>query len=254
MPLSNLADFDFLHLLLMLSQGQKTGALQIERGDERFSCWLEGGRVRGIQLRRRDGSLQQGSAALTAMLQDPQGRFRFDEGALAAMPTLDSPLEPLAYQALAALPDLPLPFEMAAKVPNPERLDLFEWTEAELGLLRRIREQVPLSELTGWEVQVAARLAKLGIVRPRKLRTARLLVTVTHDVSSVVLVDEMIVARWQSDLVRLPRYVGVRDDGGKSYRFPVEGRVGLGALLCIPPDVLTKTRLRGGDSVLVKPL
>ncbi|MDO4245989.1 MAG: DUF4388 domain-containing protein [Deinococcus sp.] len=255
MTSSNLADFDFLQLLLLLAGGKRTGVLRVSRGDDLFQCWLEQGRVRAIQLTSGEQELG-GLAALVSMLRSPSGRFQFDEGLLHPDPPTDSPLDPLAYAALSALPEMELPFTTAARIPDPERLDLFDWTLQEKQIVEKIRAQVPLGELAHDPLarQVAARLARLGILRPRKLRTARLLVTVTHDVSGVVLVDDMIVNRWKNDLVRLPQYVGVRDEGGKSYRFPLRGHPDLGALICIPPDVLTKTRLRGGDSVLVKPL
>lgn len=45
------------------------------RPDGRFEAWLEGGRVRHLQLAE-----DVGVAALVRLMRDPIGRFHFDEG------------------------------------------------------------------------------------------------------------------------------------------------------------------------------
>lgn len=259
MTLSNLADFDVLQLLLLLAQGKRTGVLRVQRPGAVFQCWLERGLVRRVSLRRQDGTQDdelEGADALAELLREPSGHFQFDEGVRSAQRPLQVPLDAVAYAALRQLPPPELPFTGPARVTDPERLASFPWTLAEWEVLDRIRAQVPLGELAAdpEAAHLAARLARLGLLRARRLRTARLLVTVTHEVAGTVLVDAMIVERWKGDLGRLPQHVGVRDEGGKSYRFPVRAHPEVGAHLFIPPDILTRTRLQAGESVLVKPL
>ena len=255
MTLSNLADFDVLQLLLLLAQGKRTGALRVQQPGGLFQCWLEEGRVRQVTL-RGDAGEWQGLDALVALLRDPRGTFQFGEGDRSPQRPLDVSLDLLAYAALRELPAPELPFTGPARVTDPERLARLPWSLRERQILDRIGAQVPLGELASdpEAASLAARLARLGLLRQRRLRTARLLVAVTHEVAGVVLIDAMIVDRWKGDLGRLPQYVGVRDDGGKSYRFPLRAHPEVGALLYIPPDVITKTRLQAGESVLVKPL
>ncbi|AXG98145.1 DUF4388 domain-containing protein [Deinococcus wulumuqiensis] len=259
MTLGNLADFDVLQLLLLLAQGKRTGVLRVQRPGALFQCWLEGGQVRRVSLRRLRGapgeSDLEGAEALVGLLREPSGHFQFDEGVRSAHRPLDVPLDVVAYAALRELPAPELPFTGPARVTDPARLAAFPWSLSEWEVLDRIRAQVPLGDLAAdpGAAALAARLARLGLLRERRLRTARLLVAVTHEVAGAVLVDAMIVERWKGDLGRLPEHVGVRDEGGKSYRFPVRGHPEVGALILIPPDVLTKTRLQAGESVLVKP-
>ena len=260
MTLSNLADFDALQLLLLLAQGKRTGVLRVQRLDTLFRCWLEEGRVRRVSLQYSRGSVSdrdlEGTDALVALLREPSGHFQFDEGVRGSYRPLNSSFDVLAYAALRELPAPELPFPGPARLTDAERLARLPLSLHEHQVLDRIAAQVPLSDLADdpEAAAVAARLARLGLLRQRRLRTARLLVEVTHEVAGVVLVDTMIVDRWQQDLKRLPQFVGVRDDGGKSYRFPLRGHPEVGALIYIPPDVLTKTRLQVGESVLAKPL
>lgn len=248
---SSLELFDFLHLLRMLVDGGKTGVLNVVRDDGTLQCWLEAGRVRGIQL----GQLE-GAAALAYLLNDPRGRFQFDEGKQHPDPPMNETLDAVALEAFDSLPDLPIPFDGPARITSPERLGDLNWSADEQKILRRIEAQTPLADLKADPVaqHLISRLVRLGLIRQRKSRVARLTVGVTREVRGVVLVDHLIFRRWKEDLVRHPQLLAIKDDAGTTYTFPLREGPNLGTKLLLPPDLLMKTTLRAGESVLVKPV
>jgi hypothetical protein len=97
-------------------------------------------------------------------------------------------------------------------------------------------------------------LVRMGLLSPRKSRVARLSITVTREVRGVALIDELILKRWKEDLVRAPQQIAVRDDAGNVYTLPVRSGPDLGTQLFIPTELLMRTGLRSGDSVLVRPV
>lgn len=248
---SSLEHFDFLQLLHMLADGGKTGVLTIYRPDGNFEAWLDGGRVRHIEMGRLKGVL-----ALAALMHDPVGRFQFDEGRLHPNPDLNDTVNALALAATSSLPEQQLPFQGPARLTAPERLAEMNWSEAEQRILQRLEQQVPLSAL--WHEPLArglvSRLLRLGLLKERKSRVARLTVGVTREVRGVAIIDEMILRRWKEDLMRPPQKLAVRDEAGNVYTFAVRGGPNLGAQLLLPPDVLMQTRLQAGESVLVRPV
>lgn len=248
---SSLENFDFLHLLRMLADGGKTGALNVIQDEGTFQCWLEGGRVRALQF----GKLE-GIPALAYLLQNPTGRFQFDEGKLHPNPKLNDTLDAVSLEALDALPELPTPFDGPARITSPERVSAMNWTAEEQKILRRIELQTPLIDLKADPVarRLISRLARLGLLKPRKSRVARLTVGVTREVRGVALVDHLIFRRWKEDLVRHPQMLAIKDDAGTTYTFPLREGPNLGTQLLLPPDLLMQTRLRAGESVLVKPV
>ena len=133
---------------------------------------------------------------------------------------------------------------------------IYSWLPLGLKVLRRIEQQTPISEL--WKDRMArgliSRLLRLGLLKERRSRVARLTVTVTHEVRGVALVDDLIMRRWKEDLVRHPQLLALRDDAGNTYRYPLRSGPNLGTHLLLPPDLIMQTRLRAGESVLVKPI
>ncbi|RJF71796.1 DUF4388 domain-containing protein [Deinococcus cavernae] len=248
---TSLEHFDFLQLLRMLADNRKTGLLTIYRPQGDFEAWLEQGLVRHLQL----GHLQ-GVLALAALLNDPQGRFHFDEGRTHPSPALKQTVDSLALEAMASLPEQDMPFAGPARMTDAERLDAMDWTDEERHVLRQIEQQVPVSDL--WSQPLArgliSRLLRLGLLKERRSRVARLVVAVTHEVRGVALIDDLIFRRWKEDLVRHPQVLALRDEAGHIYQFPLRSGPNLGTQLVLPPDLIMQTRLRAGDSVLVKPV
>ena len=80
------------------------------------------------------------------------------------------------------------------------------------------------------------------------------MVTVTRQVRDVVLVDEVIFRRWKEDIVRHPQFVAVKRDSGQVVTLPVRVSANITNQLHIPPELLMRTSLRAGESVLVKPV
>lgn len=248
---SSLEHFDFVQLLRMLADSGRTGVLTVDRPDANFEVWLEQGLVRHMQMGRLQGVL-----AMAALLNDPRGRFQFEEGRQHPNPSLRAGVDTLALEAMSSMPEKNMPFPGPARVTDRDRLDGMDWTEAEQRVLRRIEQQTPISEL--WKDRMArgliSRLLRLGLLKERRSRVARLTVTVTHEVRGVALVDDLIMRRWKEDLVRHPQLLAVRDDAGNTYRFPLRSGPNLGTHLLLPPDLIMQTRLRAGESVLVKPI
>lgn len=248
---TSLEHFDFLQLLRMLAENGKTGVFTVYRSDGNFEAWLENGRVRHLELGRLQSVL-----ALAALLNDPRGRFHFEEGRRHLNPSMNDTVNAVALAALSSLPEQEMPFPGPARLSAPERLEEMHWSEAEQKILHRIEQQTPLSTL--WQDPLArglvSRLLRLGLIKERKSRVARLTITVTRDVRGVAVIDELIMRRWKEDLKRPPQTLAVRDDAGNVYTFPVRSGPDLGAQLLLPPDVLMQTRLQAGESVLVKPV
>ncbi|WP_019009999.1 DUF4388 domain-containing protein [Deinococcus aquatilis] len=248
---SSLETFDFLELLYMLSGSGKTGVLAVYRPDGLFQCWLQGGRVRQIEF----GHLR-GVEAAVKLLLDPRGRFHFEDGLTHPEPQLDASLDEVAFEVLDGLPEHKPMFDGPARITSPERVAAMRWTLQQQDVLRQVEAQRPLSDLTRdpGTHHMLAKLVRMHLLAPRKSRVARLSVTVTRTVRGVVVIDDLILRRWKEDLVRPPQHIAVRDDAGNVYTLPVRSGPDLGAQLLIPTDLLMRTGLRAGDSVLVRPV
>lgn len=248
---ASLETFDFLELLYLLSEQRRSGVLSVFRPDGRFQAWLEGGRVRHLELGEH-----RGPDALACLMQEPVGRFHFDEGVTHPAPSLDVTLDDVAMEALERLPVQELPFDGPARVTSPERVRRMRWSMKELDVLHLIETQKPLQDLTSDpEVKrLLLKLIRIGLLVPRRSRTARLVVSVTRQVRDVVLVDEVIFRRWKEDIVRHPQFVAVKRDSGQVVTLPVRVGANITNQLHIPPELLMRTSLRAGESVLVKPV
>ena len=248
---SSLEHFDFLQLLRMLADGGKTGLLTVYHPSGNFEAWLEKGLVRHVQMGRLQGVL-----ALAALLNDPQGRFQFEEGRLHPHPALNDSVDTLALEAMSSMPERMMPFAGPARFTDRDRLDDMDWTEEERRVLRQIEQQTPISDL--WKDKMArgliSRLLRLGLLKERRSRVARLTVLVSSEVRGVAVIDDLIMRRWKEDLVRHPQVLVLRDEAGNTYQFPLRSGPNLGTQLLLPPDLIMQTRLRAGESVLVKPV
>ncbi len=248
---STLDTFNFLELLYMLADQGRSGVLTVYHPSGQFQTWLDDGRVKHMQF----GDLL-GTTALAKLLNDPIGRFEFGEGIKHPDPFLDASLDEIALEALATVPMRELAFEGPARITSPERVAKLRWTLKEQIILQQIESQRPLSDLVhDPEAKLLLqKLNRIGLLTQRRLRVARLTIDVTRQVSNVVLVDEIIFNRWQDDLVRQPQKIIVRTKDNLSYTLKVRHTADIGNQLLIPPELLMRTALRAGDSVLVRPL
>lgn len=247
---ASLETFDFLQLLYLLSEQGRTGALTVQRADGPFQAFVEGHRVRHLQF-----AAQTGIPALVRLLLDPQGGFRFDEGVLHPNPLLNVNLDDVALEALDALPETPLPFTGPVKLTSPERAARIRWGLKDQEILRQIELQRPVS-LLSQDPDARRLLQKLHVIRlitPRKSRVARLSVAVTREVRGVAVVDELILRRWKEDMLRPPQSIAVRTDDGQVHTLEVRGGPNLANTLLVPAELLMRTGLSAGDSVLVRP-
>ncbi|GAA0503556.1 DUF4388 domain-containing protein [Deinococcus depolymerans] len=248
---SSLDTFDFLELLYLLSEQARTGVLYVYRPDGQFQAWLEAGRVRHLQF-----GVDDGVQALVRLMLDPKGRFHFDEGVTHSSPRLDATLDEVTLEALEAMPFQDLPFDGPARVTSPQRVARMRWSLKELDVLKQIDAQKPVSELAQdpETKRMLLKLFRIGLIVPRKTRVARLTVSITRQVQGVALVDELIFRRWKEDIVRHPQLVALRADDGQVYTLPVRMSANLATQIMIPADLLVRTTLRAGDSVLAKPV
>ncbi|WP_407570326.1 DUF4388 domain-containing protein [Deinococcus altitudinis] len=246
---SSLETFDFLELLYMLTESRRTGVLRVFR-DQEFQAWLLEGRVMHLEF----GSLK-GVQALADLLGDPRGRFNFEEGQLHPDPHLDTDIDVVAMEALAELPVPALLLQGPARVSSPERVARMPWTLRQQDILRDVEAGTPLNELSQDPdaLQMLSRLARLGLLLPRKSRVARLTVAVTREVKRVAVIDETIMRRWRDDLGRHVQHIAVRDPQNRVHVLPATSGMTAGAQLMLPPELLVRTRLHVGDAVLVQP-
>lgn len=248
---ASLETFDFLELLYLLTDQGRSGVLTVFRADGQFQAWIEGGRVRHLEFGR-----DRGTRALVTLMTDPRGRFQFDEGLTHPDPRMDAPLDEVTLEVLEALPPAPLGFDGPARFTSRERLNRLRWTLRDQDILLMVDAQRPVGEISmdPEARRLLEKLHRIGLLTSRKSRVARLTVTVTREVQRVALVDELIFKRWKEDMVRHPQNVAVRTDDGEVYTLPVRSGSNLAALLMLPPELLMRTGLRAGDSVLVRPL
>ncbi|CAM3651912.1 DUF4388 domain-containing protein [Deinococcus frigens] len=247
---TSLETFDFLQLLYLLSEQDRTGVLIVHRADGPFQAFLEGHRVRHLQF-----AAQTGIPALLRLLRDPQGRFQFDEGVLHPDPLLNVNLDEVALEVLDGLPEEPLPYGGPARLTSPERVARIRWGLKEQAILKQIEVQRPVSVLSQDPDarRLLQKLHQIRLIAPRKSRVARLSVAVTHEVQGVVVIDKLILKRWKEDLLRPPQSIAIRTGDGQVHTLPVRGDRDLSNALLVPPELLMRTGLHAGDSVLARP-
>jgi hypothetical protein len=247
---SSLETFDFLQLLYLLSGQGRTGVLTVHRADGPFQAFLEGQQVRHLQF-----AAQTGMPALVRLLRDPQGRFQFDEGIVHPNPLLNANLDDVAMEVLDSLPEIPLSFGGPVKITSPERAARIRWGLKEQEILRQIEVQRPVSVLSQDPDarRLLQKLHQIRLIAPRKSRVARLSVAVTREVRGVVVIDELILKRWKEEMLRPPQHIAIRTDDGQVHTLPVRGGPNLSNALLAPPELLMRTGLCAGDSVLVRP-
>ncbi|GGO17743.1 DUF4388 domain-containing protein [Deinococcus humi] len=247
---ASLETFDFLQLLYLLSEQGRTGVLTVHRTDGPFQAYLEGHWVRHLQF-----AAQTGIPALLRLLRDPRGQFKFDEGIAHPNPLLNMNLDDVALDVLDSLPEIPLPFSGPVKITSPERVARIRWGLKEQEILKQIEVQRPVSVLSQDPDarRLLQKLHHIHLIAPRKSRVARLNVAVTREVRGVVVIDEQIIRRWKEDMLRPPQHIAIRTDDGQVHTLPVRGGPNLSNALMVPPELLLRTGLGAGDSVLVRP-
>lgn len=246
----NLDTYDFLELLYLLSEQQRSGVLQVVRDDGQFCAWLRGGRVRAMQFGQA-----RGAAALSRLLRDPRGHSTFLAGVLPETADLNTSMDELAFEALDEGPPGELPFEGPGRLTSPERIAALRWTLRERQILHQIEAQWPLVKLArdADAARLIAKLSRVGLLVAQRSRLARLTLTVTRQVRGVVVVDEMIWQRWEEGRRRPLERVALRSEAGAVHTLPVRPGPCLGRQLLIPTELLLRTGLYAGGSVLVQP-
>ncbi|MDV6373896.1 DUF4388 domain-containing protein [Deinococcus arenicola] len=247
---TSLETFDFLQLLYLLSDQGRTGVLTVQRADGPFQAFLEGHSVQHLQFAELTGV-----PALVRLLLDPRGRFHFDEGVIHPDPLLNIGLDDVAMEALDALPGKPLPFTGPVRITSPERVARMRWNLKEQAILKQIEVQRPVSILSqdADALRLLQKLHQIRLIVPRKSRVARLTLAITREVQGVVIIDELILRRWHEDMLRPPQTIALRTDAGQVHSLSVRGGANLSNTLLVPTDLLMRTGLRAGDSVLVRP-
>lgn len=256
--------FDLIELLRLLSQNQKTGVLRVHRGQQFFGLWLSGGKVRHMS----GANLDTDAAAFAHLLQDPRGRFQFEDGHQRSgeqwpEPTLNCGYEAFVYAALKLLPPPELKFVGTGRLVASERFAELDLNFYEQEVLRGVAEGKSLGELSiGRDPQalaLLARLCRLHLISERRSRMARLIVQVSRknnrQASNAAVIDDSIYQRWRAAAGGHIEHIQVKDErSGKVHQFKVIAAQDVGTFLQLPPELLLQKGLRGGDSVLVRPV
>jgi Domain of unknown function (DUF4388) len=251
---ANLETFDFLELLMMLGDTGRTGVLRVAQpwrtDGNLFEAWMDDGRLRSLTF----GTLS-GVPALTALISDPRGQFNFEEGLTHPEPRLNLAVEAAALDALNQLPVPELVLRGPARLVHPDRVYRMPWSLRQANILAEVEQGRPLRELAEEQdaLELLSRLARLGLLSARKSRVARLVLGVTYDVARVAVIDDTILKRWRDDLGRHISHIVLRDPAGHQYTFLVRGGATAGTQLLLPPELMTRSRLNAGESVLVQP-
>lgn len=250
-----LSQFDLIMLMVMLSQNERSGLLEIHETPHSLECWLHKGRVVHLQSTELMG-VPALTLILSQLMSQPQGYFFFKENKSCYRPSMDSSVDGALYHALAHLPEKELPCEGPARFSDPKRIASMEWNEGEQKVLMRVKQGEPLLDITSdaRARNQLARLARLGLLKKRSVRTARLILTLTHDVMGVVVVDQKLLRRWQDDLGRRVNDVVLRTDDNELFSFLVKQSPDLGTDLLVPPDIFMRHHLYGGEAVMVRPI
>jgi Domain of unknown function (DUF4388) len=220
-----LDDFDVLELLFMLARAERSGSVCIQHARGEFRVALVGGRVRDMSL----GDLHD-DEALAALIEHPSGEVHFEER-LNARAADQSPFD------------------------APERLEHLLLSERELAWLAELNTGHTVEALSREPEAAAllARLARLGLLVPRKARVARLTLKVARDLRGPAQLDEMILDRWQEELGLKISQVELRTEAGGVFSLAVQPARQLGATLLISPAALLQNGLSSGSAVLARP-
>lgn len=248
-----LDDFDVVELLFMLARAERSGSVQIQHARGEFRVALVGGRVRDMSL----GDLHD-DEALAALIEHPSGEVHFEErlnARAADQSPFDEDIEVLAFEALRRLPPPELPFTGPARLSAPERLENLLLSERELAWLAELDRGHTVEALSREPEAAAllARLARLGLLVPRKARVARLTLKVARDLRGLAQLDEMILDRWQEELGFKINQVELRTEAGGVLSLAVQPARQLGATLLISPAALLQNGLSSGSAVLARP-
>ncbi len=246
---TSLETFDPLALLFMLGRTQRSGTLRITQERGELQVALRQGRIQNALYGDR-----RGSSALAVVASDPSGHFSFEDTVPLRGP-LDLPVEAFALAALRELPPPEVLFDGPGRLSEGTTEANLMLTERERLCLTEIQAGTPLTRLmASMDARaLAARLIRLGVLVPRKARTARLTLTLDRGGSKTAELDEIIVARWSDDTGAPVRKVMVKTDSGQVVAFAVRARPNLGTALVLPREWLMQHGLRSGESVLVRP-
>lgn len=251
----DLEQFDLISIMIMLAQSEKTGLLAIAETPHSLECWITKGRI----VHLKSGELL-GVPALTLILSQlaskAQGKFLFQEREAYVQPSLDIGIDTAIFQGLVHLPEKPLPCKGPARFTDSKRIASMEWKQSDQEIVLKVNKGMPLSDIakSAKARSVLWRLSRLGLLRKRKARTARLTLTLTHDVIDAVVIDQKLLKRWQNDLGRRVAGVAICTDEGYEYSFLVKQSPDLGADMLVPPDIFIRNNLYANDPVLVRPL
>jgi len=246
--LGNLQDYDPAELLVMLAEAKRTGTFQVHHLQGPFRLTLSEGRVVAASF----GSVRD-AAAVARLLRHPVGQFVF-------LPSNESPrrgtsMSRALLAALRLVPPAPVDYDGQLRWRGDDTTDDLSLTDAEQRAVKEAEAGRSLADLRA-EMDVyaaAARLLRVGLLVPRKVRVARLTVTVWRGGPEYAVVDASIMAAWARQVGEEPETVLVRTDAGHVATVPVRGAPDLGTQFMLAPEALVLYGLTVGEAVLVRP-
>ncbi|PYE49453.1 DUF4388 domain-containing protein [Deinococcus yavapaiensis] len=246
--LGNLQDYDVAELLLLLAESGRSGVFEVTHRLGLFRLAFRDGVVQNAEF-----GIVRGEGALALLLREPRGSFTFVPRPVPG--EASTPMLAMLLGATRLLPPPPLIFDGPAKVRDDAALKDLGLLDDEARVVREVAAGRTLGSFEEGSVErgVVARLVRLGVLAPRKVRVARLTLEVWRGGESTVALDTSIVSLWTQQLGAPPKEVLLRTDEGKVVRVPLVAVPNLGVRLLVAPDVLMRFGLQGGTSVLARP-
>lgn len=243
----DLQDYDVAELLLTLARSRRSGWFEVRHPKGLFRLAMQQGRGSQAVL-----GAARNEGALALLLSDPRGGFAFREVSVAAGEA--APLYQWLLSALRLLPPPQLDFEGAARWNPDVPPDEVTLSSFEARALTRLGEGAALADLAAQPSVLAgaARLARLGLLVPRKVRVARLTLGVWRAGGREALIDERIIQAWEQQC-NFSGQLLLRTADERVVRVAVRAAPGLGVQMLLSPETIAVHRLRVGDSLLARP-
>lgn len=243
----DLQDYDVAELLLTLASARRSGWFEVRHPKGLFRLAMHQGRGSQAVL-----GAARNEGALALLLSDPRGGFAFQGVSVTAGEAAS--LYQWLLSALRLLPPPPLDFEGAATWNPDVSAEEVSLSSSETRALLRLREGALLADLAAepGALAGAARLARLGLLVPRKVRVARLTLGVWRAGGREALIDERIVQAWEQQC-NFSGQLLLRTADERVVRLVARATPALGAQLLLSPEAIAVHRLRVGDSLLARP-
>lgn len=254
-------------LFQLLVPTGRSGRLLVDHPSGEAAVFLSEGRIVHAEFANLTGR-----NALATLFADGRGNYRFTDGMIAPRVSINESAESLLLDMIRLAErssrDV-LETYMGDAVPsvtiNREVADQLVLSADALAFLRHVdgkrpvNEVASLAELTSTEArQIISQLLYENVlsIAERRPRTARLVARVKRDHldAGTVVIDQAILASWESALGYQPDGVACRTASSWSGTFAVTSQRGAGPYVYFARDTLLRENLAADTAMLVKPV